>query len=105
MSDDFFYDKSITLMKTSIGHKDYNGVWIKGQLEPFKSIFCDVQPASREQIYKDYGYYIDCTKRIFSDIDTDIKTGGVVKYQEKNFTITNIVEWNDYLDIFLKEGV
>lgn len=69
---DWFYDKQITLLKEIEGHM-YHGSWIDGTLSPFKTIPCDVQPANREQIYKEYGYYIDCTKRVFADLDNDIK--------------------------------
>lgn len=101
--DDFFYDKSIVLMTLSEGHKDSNGIWIKGELTPLKTILCDVQPASRELIFKDYGFNIDCTKRIFCDVDNDLKTGGVIKYKDINYTIVKLVEWDDYYDMFVKE--
>lgn len=103
--DDYFYNKSIQIMKKTEGHKDSNGIWIKGGLEPVKTILCDVQPASREQIYKDYGYYIECSKRVFCDIDTDLTVGGIVKYLNESYTISKIIEWDDYYDMFLKEGI
>lgn len=100
---DFFYNKEITLMEQTAGHKDKNGIWVKGELSPIKTIFCDVQPASKEQIYKDYGYSIDCTKRVFCNADNTIKTGNIVQYQNTNYTIVKIIEWDDYYDMFLKE--
>ncbi len=99
---DWFYDKQITLLKEIEGHM-YHGSWIDGTLSPFKTISCDVQPASREQIFKDYGYYIDCTKRVFCDVDTDIVDGDIVEYKGIQFKINKIIEWDDYFDIFMKE--
>lgn len=97
----WFYNKSIQLMEERGGGISH-GVWVAGQLVPVKTIACDIQPASREQIFKDYGYYIDCSKRVFCDIDTSLVAGAIVSLETENYKIVKIVEWDDYLDIFLE---
>ncbi len=79
-----------------------HGVWVDGQLAPVRVIACDVQPASREQIFKEYGYYIDCSKRVFCDIDTGLIAGAIVRYQSEDYKIVKVVEWDDYLELFLE---
>jgi len=99
---DYFYNKEIILLTETDGYM-HRGSWIDGSLEETKTIKCDVQPASREQIYKDYGYYIDCTYRIFCDTDNDIKIGGKVKYKDNIYDIIKLIPWDDYFDMFIKE--
>lgn len=99
---DYFYNKEIVLLKETEGHM-YHGSWVDGEIMEVKTITCDVQPASREQIFKDYGYYIDCTKRVFCNLDSDITIGGMVRYRENNFDVVKVIEWDDYLDVFIKE--
>lgn len=100
--ENWFYNKQITLLKETDGYM-YHGSWMDGEIVEVRSIPCDVQPASREQIFKDYGYYIDCTYRAFCDLDNDIVIGGMVCYKDKDFDIVKVIEWDDYLDCFIKE--
>lgn len=97
----YYYDKQLILLKETDGYM-YHGSWVEGKLEPFKTITCDVQPANREQIYKDYGYFIDCSKRVFCDIDIDIKLGMFVQYNDETYKIVKLIEWDDYFDMFLE---
>lgn len=99
---DFFYDKEIVLLKKT-GGSIIRGVWKEGTIAPYKTIPCDVQPASKESIFKEYGYTIDCTKRVFCDVDTELVNDSLVTYNGVQFTITKIIEWDDYYDVFMKE--
>ena len=99
---DFFYDKEIVLMKET-GGSLLHGTWQEGTLVPYKTISCDVQPANKELIFKDYGYYIECTKRVFCDPDPEIVNDALVTYNGIQFSITKVIEWDDYYDVFMKE--
>lgn len=98
----WFYNKEITLLQESGGYL-FHGSWIEGSITEVKTIPCDVQPSNREKIYKDYGYYIDCTYRVFCDIDSSITVGGMVRYKGNDFDIVKVIEWDDYLDVFIQE--
>lgn len=98
----YFYNKEIILLAETEGYL-HHGVLVEGVLTETKTINCDVQPANREQIYKDYGYYIDCKYRVFSDVDTDIKLGAKVKYKDNTYKIVKVIEWDSYYDIFIDE--
>lgn len=56
----------------------------------------------RDLIFKEYGYYIDCTYRIFCNPDSDLKEGSIVKYGDEQFKVMKIVPWDDYYDIFIQ---
>ena len=97
----WFYNKEISILRESEGRL-YHGSWIKGDFVPVVNIICDVQPANREQIYKDYGYYIECKYRIFCDRGVDIKISDRVLYEGAEYKVVKIIEWDDFLDIFVE---
>ena len=97
----WFYDKQIILMAET-GGALVHGSWVEGTLTEQKTIACDVQPASRDLIYKEYGYYIDCTYRVFCDPDGELKEGAIVKYNGEQFKVMKIVPWDNYYDVFIQ---
>jgi len=98
---DYFYDKQIEIMNQSDGYLDDVGVWHVGEETVYKTIDCDAQPYTKEQAYKDYGFTIECTKRVFCDVDTDLIIGVTVLYNEDSYTIVKLIDWDDYYDIIL----
>lgn len=97
----WFYDKSVSLLRESKGYL-YHGSWVDGTLQEVLRLTCDVQPANREQIFKDYGYTIECSIRIFCDF-SDIRTGDIVGYNGQQYKIVKVIRWDDYLDIFAED--
>lgn len=97
----WFYDKQIILMAET-GGSLVHGSWVEGTLTEQKTISCDVQPSSRDLIYKEYGYYINCTYRVFCDPDGDLQEGSIVKYNDEQFKVVKIVPWDDYFDVFIQ---
>lgn len=97
----WFYEKQITLMNQG-GHME-RGSWVEDAPTESIAIPCDVQPANREQLFKEYGYYIDCTKRAFCDLVEGLDAGSLVSYDGQPFDVVKVIEWNDYLDVFIKE--
>lgn len=66
-----------------------------------KSIDCDIQPYSTELLLKNYGYNIEVSKRIFMDIDTDIKVGSILKYNNANLEVRKTIPWDNYMEVFV----
>lgn len=98
------YNKEIQIY--TYGDKDdEHGISRTGysQLVTQEPIMVDVQPYSSEKAKKEYGYDIECTKRMFCDIMPEITEDAVIKYREQFFSIQAIVEWDDYLDVMLLE--
>lgn len=95
-----WYTKTITL-KTFAEGEMLHGVYIKGK-EILKDIMCDVQPTNYKQFYSEYGYSIDSEYTVFCDVDTDLKAGEIVIYNNNDYSIDKLVDWDDYYILYLK---
>lgn len=100
-----FYNKEIEIYTYS-STKDENGInrkgWNKAITNP-NPFLVDVQPYSYEKSVKDYGYKVECSKRIFMDIIPEITESAVIKYKEQFFKIQKIIEWDNYLSVLCIE--
>lgn len=96
-----FYIKQIEILQTGVGTVNDDGIYHDGQDSTLKIIECDVQPYSRDRLYRQYGYDENVEFRVFSDIDTDIKNGVKVKYLEDNYKIVKVIQWDDFLEWFI----
>lgn len=67
-----------------------NGIFIPGTLTFVKNIDCDLQPYSTALLLSQYGYNIECTKRIFMDFDSAVKIGTILKYTDNYGTKLNL---------------
>lgn len=98
-----FYNKSIEVWKR--GKKYTNEI---GQVlyEPATKILTDlvdIQPYSTEEAHKDYGFTVDCTKRMFCRLLPINIHQELIRYRFKDYEIVKIIEWDDYLEVFLDE--
>ena len=87
-----------------------NGITIPGVLTFVRDILCDVQPYSTELFIRQYGYNIECTKRIFMDFDSAIKIGTIFKYTDKygkEISLeVKVVPWDEgYMEVMCLEVV
>jgi hypothetical protein len=98
----YFYSKEIILLTETDGYMD-RGVWIEGELTETKTIKCDVQPYSKERLYSDYGFNIDCTYRVFAESDPDITVSKKAKYKDTVYTIVKVIEWDNYIEFIIHE--
>ena len=96
-----FYDKIIKLYKKKDGYFNNKKIWIEGDLEYQRDIESDVQPYSKQLLLKEYGYSIECQKRVFCDPDIKIEMFDVVKYLDDFYKIVKIVEWEEYWELML----
>ncbi len=98
-----FYDKELKVLSESEGYTDDYGIWHDGEVTDLKTIYADVQPYSSELCYKDYGYRVQCTKRVFCDIDIDIVEGTLLKIETKRFKTMKIIRWDSYMELMIYE--
>lgn len=99
-----FYDKILNLLTNTEGYIDDWGIYHEGTESVLKTIDCDIQPYSGELLYREYGYQEQVTKRVFCDIDDDIKVGMfVTDSNEKKYKIIKVIDWDDYLDVMLDD--
>lgn len=98
-----FYDKEIETWKKGETYKDDTGKIRSKPSELLKTTMVDVQPYFSEEALKDYGFTIECSKRIFMDIeDININTN-FIKYRDKKYNIVKIIEWDNYLELMIND--
>lgn len=100
--DYMYYNKLIDVYQYGKHKNEYNET-VKGYSKVLENIECDVQPYSAEKLEKQYGYKVECTKRIFCDIYDEIQESNIVVYRNKTYKIQKIIEWDDYLEIAILE--
>lgn len=96
----------------SKGKKTQNnfGQWVYGKPVKLATGKADIQPYSRAEAKEDYGFTIDCTKRMFCDL-LPIEVNEVyIKHGSKFYEVTELIEWanepfpfNDFMEVFLNE--
>lgn len=97
-----FYNYKVDIYNKSAGTK-VNGIFIPGVLAYVKTADVDIQPYSKTLFLKDYGYDIECTKRIFMDMDANIKIGTVLYYTNsqlvvEKYEVKALINW-DYIEV------
>ncbi|AGF56459.1 hypothetical protein B0P06_005272 [Clostridium saccharoperbutylacetonicum] len=99
-----FYNKEIQIYIYG-DKKDDHGITRTGYspLATDEPIMVDMQPYSTEKAKKDYGYDIECTRKMFCDIIPQITEDCRIKYNEKFYKITAIPWDDDYLEALLNE--
>lgn len=90
-----FYNKEIKILEDD-GHLDENGLWVEGSVKVIKIVKCDVQPISKKTAYIDYAFDKDVRYRIFCDVDTSLKLGTQIRYNNKDYYIVEIIDWDYY---------
>ncbi|MCI1964520.1 MAG: hypothetical protein LKJ17_00055 [Oscillospiraceae bacterium] len=98
---EWFYSKEIKAMGQGEGYLDDSGIWHNGTETAIKTIPCDVQPYTKELAYKDYGFTVDCTKRVFCEVDSTLQNGITVQYNGERYKIVKLIDWDNYYDIML----
>lgn len=99
----YFYNKTIELYSSGDDVRNDAGIVITSAPLYIKNIECDIQPYSKDLLYKNYGYQVDCTKRVFCEIDNDVKLGCIIKYNSINYKIVKIIEWDTYIEVVIND--
>ena len=81
-----------------------DGITIPGTLSFIKSIYADIQPYSKALLIKQWGYDLDVSRRIFMDVDNDVKIGTIFHYNNKQNSIekyeVKAIPWDtNYLEV------
>ncbi|SKA99353.1 hypothetical protein SAMN05443428_13519 [Caloramator quimbayensis] len=95
-----FYNKEIEVWNKSESYRDADGIWHEGEYTKIKTKMADIQPYSTERLKKEYGYEIGVTRRLFCDLDDDIKINSVIKYKNDEMEVEKIIEWDNYMEVF-----
>lgn len=98
-----FYTKEVDLYELQSIENEWGAIE-ENKYVYIKTIKADIQPYSQEKLSKEYGYDLKTTKRMFCDIDLNIKESTLVTYRGEPLSIVKIIEWDDYFDIALDDA-
>lgn len=101
---DFFYDKEINIY-AYFEYEDKHGINREGykKIEFEEPVMVDMQPYSSEKAKRDYGYDIECTRRMFCDIIPEITEDCLIEYNGKFYSVEKIPWDDEYYQILLNE--
>ena len=91
-----FYTKTIDILGFADGETNEYGMYVKGEEQTLDTIKCDVQPITRQLANKEYGLDEDVDYTIFCDPHDSLGTSIIIKYNDKNYKIKEVVKWDDY---------
>lgn len=95
------YNKKIEIWGKGKKTKGSFGQTTIGEPELIKIILADVQPYFSEEAQKDYGFTIDCSKRVFMDLEDINIDSNFIKHKGQKYEIVKIIEWDDYLELMV----
>lgn len=100
-----FYKDKMHLYTTNKVKDDYGSLITSYSLN--KSIDCDKQPYSRQLLFKEYGYDLDCTNRVFCDLDEELDDGVIVSFNDDTtkYRVQKALKWDDYMDVMVIQNV
>ena len=99
-----FHDKYIDVYAYG-KYKDSDGVTRKGYSKKISDLRCNVQPITSQRAREQYGYSVDCTKRVYLDDLDNIVESDIILYKGKTYNIQQIIEWNTYSVLLILEKV
>lgn len=101
-----FYDKAINIY--SYGeYDDEVRPDVVIQREGYKLVksgfMVDIQPFNSDKAYEEYGYKIECSRKMFSDNIPELQEDCLVEYNSKFYRIVKTL-WDDgYYEMLLNE--
>ena len=101
-----FYDKAINIY--SYGeYDDEVRPDVVIQREGYKLVksgfMVDIQPFNSDKAYEEYGYKIECSRKMFSDTIPELTEDCIIEYNSKFYRIVK-VPWDDgYIEALLNQ--
>ena len=96
-----FYNTKIEILKSEQGIVDDYGIYQDGDESVVDTIYGDLQPYSSDLVYKDYGYRVECTNRIYCDPNDYITAGSSLNINSKKFKVTKMIVWDTYMEVMV----
>ena len=101
--DVMYYNKEIYIYKYN-SYEDEYGIDREGYSKiNDEPIMVDMQPYSSEKAKKDYGYNIECSRRMFCDIIPEITEECLIEYSGHFYKIEKIPWDDEYIEALLKQ--
>ena len=102
-----FHDKTIDIYKYEKVFDNDEGVTKKKYVKKFEGVKSNVQPITSQKAKEQYGYNLECTKRVFIDYENldeeNIKESDIILYKNKTYNVQQIINWNTYMILLILE--
>lgn len=82
---------------------DEYGVSRKGYTKIIENMKCNIQPESSEKAEKEYGYKVECTNKVFCNVEPLIKESSIIMWNNQTYEVKQIIRWNDYWILLIYE--
>lgn len=100
--DGMYYDKEVDIFQYE-EYKDEHKILRERYRKVKTEFMVDIQPYSSEKANRDYGYSIQCTRRMFCDIIPEIKENILIRFNNEFYSIVKI-PWDDgYFECLLNK--
>lgn len=99
-----YYTKEINIY-SYCEYDDEHGISREGykKIKFNYSVMVDMQPYNSEKAKRDYGYDIECTRRMFCDIIPELQEDCLIEYNSKFYKIVKIPWDDEYYEMLLNE--
>lgn len=91
-------DATVNVMVEGEGSVDENGIYINGEESVIHTILADIQPYSKEQAYKDYGFHESVSYRLFIDGAKQVEVGDYLEFYDGKYQVIKMIQWDDYVE-------
>lgn len=97
-----FYDYKIEVWEKGQSYKNKIKQMVRAESKLICSINGDVQPYSKEEAYKDYGFTVECVKRLYIDkMPLEVENNYFV-IDGLKYEIAKIPgEWDEYMEVLI----
>lgn len=97
-----FRTKNIEVWKKGTNEHLGGGVYVPGEPSFLYADLVGIQPYSSAEAKKDYGFDVDTTHKMFTEVNlVDIGTT-IVKYNGHDFEVRKKIEWDSYTEVLLE---
>lgn len=97
----WFYTKQAIFTNTISALDTTTGLYGVTTSQPV-TVDCDVQPLNTTKDLDETGKLIDANYKIYCDKEDYITMDSRVTYNGEEYTISKIVDWDDYLIVYIK---
>ena len=100
----WFYNKTITFQKNINTFDDETGMYSQSASETI-TVCCDVQPLDTQTDIDESGKLINANYKVYCDSNSFITSDCMVTYNDKQYKIEKITDWDYYYIVFIKAVV
>lgn len=97
----WFFDKQATITKNTNSYDAETGLYSRAETETI-TVNCNVQPLDTKTDIDEHGKLIDAEYKIYCDSNSFITSDCMVTYNDKQYKIEKITDWDYYYIVYIK---